>query len=193
MEKLCTFLTLYSLLHAIAMPIAHAKSIDEGPEAVQEWFKNLPNAKEKVTKLQFYFHDIVSGKNPSAITVAQSNSSINSPTMFGVIRMMDNALTIGPEPNSKIIGRLKDLWCSFYGGNSLLMTLNFVFGHGKYNGSTLSVLGHNPILHKYREMPIVGGSGVFRLARGIATASTVWFNVTSQDAVVEYNVIVLHY
>ncbi|KAL2254863.1 dirigent protein 21-like [Sesamum indicum] len=190
MEKLCTFLILYSSVHAMA----HGNSVDEGPEAVQEWFKNLPNAKEKVTQLHFYFHDIVSGKNPSAITVAESNSSLDSPTMFGVIRMMDDALTVGPEPDSKIIGRAQGI----YGSASmeeigLLMTLNLVFTHGKYNGSTLSVLGHNPILHKYREMPIVGGSGVFRLARGIATANTVWFNATSQDAVVEYSVIVLHY
>ncbi|KAL0356599.1 UNVERIFIED_CONTAM: Dirigent protein 23 [Sesamum calycinum] len=194
MEKLCTFLILCSLVHAMAMPMARGNSIGEGPEAVEEWFKNLPYAKEKVTKLHFYFHDIVSGKNPSAITVAQSNSSLHSPTMFGVIRMMDDALTVGPEPDSKIIGRAQGI----YGSASLeeiglLMTLNYVFTHGKYNGSTLSVLGHNPILHKYREMPIVGGSGVFRLARGIATANTVWFNATSQDAVVEYNVIVLHY
>jgi len=40
-------------------------------------------------------------------------------------------------------------------------------------------------------MPIVGGSGVFRLAQGIATAKTYWFNLTSGDDVVEYNVMVL--
>ncbi|KAH1040334.1 hypothetical protein J1N35_042077 [Gossypium stocksii] len=36
---------------------------------------------------------------------------------------------------------------------------------GKYNGSTLSVLGRNEVLSAVREMPIVGGSGVFRFAR----------------------------
>ncbi|KAI3446234.1 hypothetical protein Pfo_002899 [Paulownia fortunei] len=194
MKTLCTILMLYSLAHVIAKPVAHSNRIRQGPEAVQEWFKNLPSAKEKVTKLHFYFHDTVSGKNPSAITVAQSNFTLISPTGFGLVRMMDDALTIGPEPDSKIIGRAQGI----YGSASLeevglLMTLNFVFTDGKYNGSTLSVLGHNPVFHKYREMPIVGGSGVFRLARGIATAQTVWFNITSGDAVVEYNVMVLHY
>ncbi|KAK6159569.1 hypothetical protein DH2020_006883 [Rehmannia glutinosa] len=194
MAKLITILMLYSLAQAISKPVAHVNVIPQGPEAVQEWFKNLPNAKEKLTKLHFYFHDIVSGKNPSAITVAQSNFTLKSPTGFGLVRMMDDALTIGPEPNSKIIGRAQGI----YGSASLeevglLMTLNFVFTEGEYNGSTLSVLGHNPVFREYREMPIVGGSGVFRLARGVATAKTVWFNVTSGDAVVEYNVMVLHY
>ncbi|KAL6526003.1 hypothetical protein OROHE_015527 [Orobanche hederae] len=197
MAKLFTiFVFYYSLAqyYAIAKPTAHVSSVAQGPEPVQEWFKNLSNAKEKLTKLHFYFHDIVSGKNPSAVTIAQSSSTLTSPNGFGLVRMMDDALTIGPEPNSKVIGRAQGV----YGSASLeevglLMTLNYVFTEGEYVGSTLSVLGHNPVLHKYRELPIVGGSGVFRLARGSATAQTVWLNITSGDAVVEYNVFVLHY
>ncbi|KAL8545233.1 hypothetical protein ACS0TY_005428 [Phlomoides rotata] len=94
---------------------------------------------------------------------------------------MDNPLIVGPEPDSKIIGWAQGI----YGSTSfeevgLLMILNLVFDQGEYNGSTLIVLGHNSILHKYREMPIVGGLGVFHLARGIATAQTVWFNLTTK-------------
>ncbi|GFP89024.1 dirigent protein 23 [Phtheirospermum japonicum] len=161
----------------MAKPVARANSVAQEPEAVQEWFNNLPNAKEKLTKIHFYFHDIVSGKNPSAIPI-----------------MMDDALTIGPEPDSKVIGRAQGIYGSAsFEEIGLLMTLNYVFTDGEYNGSTLSVLGHNPVLHKYREMPIVGGSGIFRLARGVATARTFSLNVTTGDAVVEYNVFVLHY
>ncbi|KAH6777032.1 Disease resistance-responsive family protein [Perilla frutescens var. frutescens] len=192
MEKLSTILVLFFIAFAITIPTA--RCIDKRPKAVEAWFKNLPNAIEKLTKLHFYFHDTVSGENPSAITVAEANITRTSPTSFGLVRMMDNPLTVGPGLDSKIIGRAQGI----YGGASfeeigLLMTLNLVFTEGKYNGSTLSVLAHNPILDKYREMPIVGGSGVFRLARGIATAQTTWFNITSQDAVVEYNVMVLYY
>ncbi|WMV51597.1 hypothetical protein MTR67_044982 [Solanum verrucosum] len=53
------------------------------------------------------------------------------------------------------------------------MTLNLVFTSDEYNGSTLSVLGRNPA---FREMPIVGGSGVFRLAQGSATAKMYWID-----------------
>lgn len=192
MEKLSTFLMLSFLALAIAIPTA--RSIDKRPEAVQAWFKNLPNAKENLTRLHFFFHDTVGGKNPTAITVAEANTTRTSPTGFGLIRMMDNPLTLGLEPDSKVIGRARGI----YGGASLedfglLMTLNLVFLEGEYNGSTLSVLAHNSIFDRYREMPIVGGSGVFRLAWGIATAQTAWVNMTSQDAIVEYNVMVLHY
>ncbi|QHO44622.1 hypothetical protein S83_018944 [Arachis hypogaea] len=64
---------------------------------------------------------------------------------------------------------------------------------GKYNGSTVSLLGRNAVFSGVREMSIVGGSGVFRFARGYAQAKTVWLNTTSGDAIVEYNVYVLHY
>ncbi|KAH6777033.1 hypothetical protein C2S51_008345 [Perilla frutescens var. frutescens] len=192
MEKVSTILMLFFLAFAIAIP--SGRCIDKQPAAVETWFKNLPNAKEKLAKLHFYFHDTVSGKNPSAITVAEAIITRASPTAFGLVRMMDNPLTVGPGLESKIIGRAKGI----YGGASfeeigLLMTLNLVFTEGEFNGSTLSVLGHNPVLDRYREIPIVGGSGVFRLARGIATAQTTSINVTTQDAVVEYNVIVLYY
>ncbi|KAM0980903.1 hypothetical protein ACFX2J_014023 [Malus domestica] len=73
------------------------------------------------------------------------------------------------------------------------MALNFVFVEGKYNGSTLSVLGRNAVLSAVREMPIVGGSGLFRFARGYAHASTHQFDIKTGDAVVEYNVYVFHY
>uniref|UniRef100_M1C4L9 Dirigent protein n=2 Tax=Solanum tuberosum TaxID=4113 RepID=M1C4L9_SOLTU len=165
-----------------------AQGVVLGPKAVEKWFKKLPYAKQKVTKFHFYFHDITSGKNPTAVPIIKSKS----PTFFGYVAMIDDPLTVGPEVNSTLVGRAQGI----YGGAgqkeaALLMTLNFVFTTGKYNGSTLSVLGRNPAFHKYREMPIVGGSGVFRLAQGIATAKTYWMNAT--DAIVEYNVIVLHY
>ncbi|KAF3441188.1 hypothetical protein FNV43_RR15100 [Rhamnella rubrinervis] len=65
---------------------------------------------------------------------------------------------------------------------------------GEYNGSTISILGRNSIFTPLREMPIVGGSGKFKFARGYAHASNYDFNVTkSLNAVVEYDVYVLHY
>ncbi|TKY49658.1 Dirigent protein 21 [Spatholobus suberectus] len=48
------------------------------------------------------------------------------------------------------------------------------------------------LLKTVREMPIVGGSGIFRYARGFALAKTYVFNANSGVAIVEYNVSVLH-
>ncbi|XP_019196030.1 PREDICTED: dirigent protein 22-like [Ipomoea nil] len=191
MAKVGIFALLFTLLTA-ASPAVHGVTF--GPEAVDQWFEMLPQAKEKMSKLHFYFHDIVTGKNPTALQIAQANITNKSNTSFGLLAMVDDPLTESPEPNSRIVGRAQGMYGSAsFNEFGLLMTLNFVFTEGKYNGSTLSVLGRNPILNEYREMPIVGGSGVFRLARGIATAKTYWFNVTSGNAIVEYHVVVLHY
>ncbi|CAK9162079.1 unnamed protein product [Ilex paraguariensis] len=190
MEKITTILLLCSTI--IAMPMVMGMA--EGPKAVEEWFSKLGQKKEKVTRLHFFLHDTVSGKNPTAVTVAQANGTSKSPIFFGETVVMDDPLTFGPEHNSKFVGRAQGLYSSVGLENlALLMTMNLVFTDGKYNGSTLSLLGKNAALQTYREMPIVGGTGVFRLARGIATAKTVFFNATSLDAVVEYNVMVIHY
>ncbi|KAL2460047.1 Dirigent protein 11 [Abeliophyllum distichum] len=192
MGKQCIISMLCAILLAgIATPVAPA--IDKRPVAVETWFKKLPHTKEKLTKLHFYFQDVVSGKNSTVVRVADSKSTIKSPTVFGAVFVMDDPLTEGPEPDSKIVGRAQGIYSSASMEEiGFLMILNFVFTNGKYNGSSLSVLGHNPIFHKYREMPIIGGSDAFRLARGIATAKTYRLN-NAGDAIVEYNVMVLHY
>ncbi|KAL2478376.1 Dirigent protein 21 [Forsythia ovata] len=143
---------------------------------------------DKITHLHFYFHDIVSGKHPTAILVAGRRNS------FGSTAMIDDPLTGGPEPGSKLVGRAQGMYsmASQYDG-SLLMVVNFVFTEGKFNGSSVSVLGRNPVLDAVREMPVVGGSGIFRFARGYALVKTYQYNIKSGDAVVEYNVFVMHH
>ncbi|KAK1434792.1 hypothetical protein QVD17_00546 [Tagetes erecta] len=177
-------------LTLIVMPWVQSKS--EGPKEVEEWFKELPLKKEKVTKLHFYFHDNTSGPNQTAFQIAESNISSTTVTQFGRTFMFDNPLTVEPDARSTRIGKGQ----GFFGAASFeeprfLMNLNFVFTQGKYNGSTLQFLGTNPILHQVREMSIVGGTGVFRLARGVATAQTYYFKGSS--SIVEYDLVVVHY
>ena len=141
-----------------------------------------------------FFHDIVSGPKPTAVRVAQAQMTHKSPTFFGAVVMIDDPLTVGPEPGSKLVGKAQGIYASASQEESgLLMVMNFEFSEGKYNGSTLSLLGRNTVFSTVREMPIVGGSGLFRFARGYAQAKTHWFNLTSGDAVVEYNIYVFHY
>ncbi|XP_073131290.1 dirigent protein 22-like [Henckelia pumila] len=190
MEKLAIFFMLY----LVAMSRVHCEGTPKDPESVEKWFENLPNLKEKLTKFHFFFHDIGTGKNPTAVNVAQTNTSLQSPTFFGLVRVADDALRVASTPESKIIGRAEGIYAAdSLEERGMLMTLNFVFTGEAYNGSSLSILGHNPIDHKYREIAVVGGSGVFRLARGIATVSNVWYNVTTQYYVMKYHVVVLHY
>ena len=165
------------------------------PAALQAetWATRLESAKETTTNLQFYFHDTLSGQNPSAVRIAQATDTDKSPTLFGVLMMADDPLTETPDPKSKLVGRAQGL----YGSASqdqlgLIMSMSFVFVDGSYNGSSISLLGNNRAMNPVREMPIVGGTGAFRLARGYAIAQTHWMDLKSGDAIVGYNVTVIH-
>nr|GEX96681.1 dirigent protein 22-like [Tanacetum cinerariifolium] len=161
--------------------------------------KNLPLEslglkKEKLTHLHFYLHDTVSGDNPTAVPVARAPTTNTSQTLFGLTLVVDDPLTMGPEITSKLVGRAQGMYASASQNDfALSMALNFVFSEGKYNGSTFSLLARNPVLSNPREMSIVGGSGLFRFARGYVLAKTYFLDATTGDAIVEYDAYVLHY
>jgi hypothetical protein len=148
--------------------------------------------KEKLSHFRFYWHDIVGGRNPSAVQVVPPAS--NASSGFGLVRMIDDPLTLGPKLSSKLVGKAQGLYASASQQElGLLMVMNFAFIEGKYNGSTITILGRNPPFSAVREMPVIGGSGLFRFARGYVQARTHTFDVKTGDATVEYNVYVLHY
>ncbi|ONH99086.1 hypothetical protein PRUPE_6G010400 [Prunus persica] len=134
--------------------------------------------REKLTHIRLYWHDIVDGPHPTAIDVV-SPPSKSSPTNFVLVRMFDNALTQGPELSSELVARAQGFYASAAQKElSLLMAQNFAFVQ---------------VFNKVRELPVIGGSGVFRFAKGYAEASTHTFDLTTGDATVEYNIYVLHY
>ncbi|XP_074563820.1 dirigent protein 22-like [Curcuma longa] len=153
-------------------------------------------AENEMTHLHFFFHDVVSGRNATAVTIigpVTSPAGTGTGTFFGLVRMIDDLLTEGPEPTSQAVGRAQ----GFYAAADLaevafLQPMNLVFTAGKYNGSVLTVQGRNAPLHNMREMPVVGGSGLFRFARGYAQAHTHTF-FANGDAIVEYDVYVKHF
>ena len=155
------------------------------------------------THLHFYFHDTVSGKSPTAVRVVSppptgsSSSSSSSPspqpTFFGAVTVMDDPLTEGPEPGSAAVGRAQGLYMgSDEAKIGFLQAMNLVFTAGAHNGSTLALLGRNCPLDGVRELPVVGGTGKFRFARGYALLRTHWLDVRTGDATVEYDVYVMH-
>ncbi|KAJ4826857.1 hypothetical protein Tsubulata_049160 [Turnera subulata] len=161
--------------------------------------ESLGLKREKLTHLHFYFHDIVTAqkdqnKSTAKVAGAATGNGNSSLLTFGNVVVMDNALTATPDFTSKLVGRAQGIYASVsQSETSFLLVLNFVFTQGKLNGSTLSVLGSDPILSSVREMPIVGGSGVFRFSRGYALARTYSFDLVSLNAIVGYDVFVLHY
>nr|QQM18954.1 dirigent protein 19 [Kadsura heteroclita] len=165
----------------------HAKNFDQ---------QRKPNMKlkQKISQFRFYWHDVLSGRNPTAVRVAQAPSTDTSLTGFGALAIIDDALTAGPEPTSKLLGRAQGLYASASQQEvGLLMAMNFAFVQGKYNGSTLSIMGRNPVFNEVREMPVIGGSGLFRFARGYAQVKTHSFDLKTGDAIVEYRVVVMHF
>ncbi|RDX73385.1 Dirigent protein 3, partial [Mucuna pruriens] len=145
--------------------------------------------KERLSHFRFYWHDVVSGSNATAVQIVPSVPKYNTSTSFGLVRIIDNALTLGPELGSKLVGRAQGLYASASQTHlDLLLVMNLALTQGKYNGSTITVLGRNVAHSEVREMPVVGGSGLFRFARGYAEARTHSFDPMSGHATVEYNV-----
>lgn len=106
--------------------------------------------------------------------------------------MIDDPLTDGPDPASRLVGRAQGMYgLADQTQSALTMVMNFVFVEGDFKGSTLSVLGRNLVLEGVREMPVVGGTGAFRFAKGYAQARTHTSDPTG-DAVVKYDVYVSH-
>ncbi|CAN1306979.1 Dirigent protein 21, partial [Linum perenne] len=142
------------------------------------------------THLHFYWHNNVNATSPDRTAVV---AVANSDSGFGLISIMDDPLTAGPTRDSPLVGRAQGVYIgasqSTFG---LLMAMNFVFVGGEYNGSSLAIMGRNEVPLKVRELPVVGGTGVFRLAKGYALLKTYLFHVEAGIAVVEYNVYVWH-
>ncbi|CAH8269007.1 unnamed protein product [Arabidopsis lyrata] len=193
-RRATTIFPMASLLLPLFSALLFAATITES-EAYSTTVKApYPGYKpEKLTHLHFYFHDIISGNKPTAVPVARGPATNSSATSFALVAIADDPLTIGPEITSEEIGRAQGMYASADQNNfGLLMAFNLVFTKGEFSGSTASMYGRNPILSKLREFPIIGGTGAFRFARGYAQAKTFVFNITSGDAVVEYNVYIWH-
>ncbi|CAN6928243.1 unnamed protein product [Brassica oleracea var. botrytis] len=189
MAKLIFFLAVQILVLAVV-----SSTGDDGDNFARTIDRKLLglHSKEKLTHFKVYWHDILSGPNPTSIMIQPPVT--NSTTYFGGITMIDNALTAKVPTNSTLVGQAQ----GFYAGAAqkelgILMAMNFVFKTRKYNGSTITILGRNTPFSEVREMPIVGGSGLFRFARGYVEARTKWFNLKNGDATVEYSCYVLHY
>ncbi|KAE8726626.1 Dirigent protein 21 [Hibiscus syriacus] len=145
----CTFFFLFTLLF-LSINLASAKS--NGFSNVLSP-KKLGLEREKLGHLHFYFHDIVSGRNPTAIRVASAAMTNKSETIFGAVVMVDDPLTEAPERNSKLVGKAQGIYTSAAQDEvGLLMVMNLAFMEGKYNGSSLSLLGCNCVFSTVREM-----------------------------------------
>ncbi|KAK7339977.1 hypothetical protein VNO77_20667 [Canavalia gladiata] len=183
----------FSLLFTPFIIFVIAHDPDDFVRPLDRKMLGLDERKEKLSHFRFYWHDIVSGRNPSSVKIVSSPLK-NSTTSFGLVNMIENPLTFGPQLSSKLVGKAQGFYASTSQSEvDLVMVMNFAIMEGKYNGSTITILGRNPVFNKEREMPVIGGSGLFRFARGYAQLRTHSFSLKTKDAIVEYNIYVLHY
>ncbi|KAK4476736.1 hypothetical protein RD792_015896 [Penstemon davidsonii] len=167
----------------ISMPWAYTINADQ-----EAWFQNISNRKEKVIKLHFYLEDSLGGQNETIWEVARADISSTSPTSFGKVFVFDDPFTAEPDPKSMKLGRAQGIIASAdLRHPAIAVYFNFYFTAGKYKGSSLSIMGRNEILGKNRELPVVGGTGAFRMARGFSISNT-----NSYDPVAKYGTIVEH-
>ncbi|CAA7396803.1 unnamed protein product [Spirodela intermedia] len=148
---------------------------------------------QRQSHLRVYFHDIVSGRSPTVVQIARAARTNASATFFGAAYVMDDPLTEGQEMSSRLVGRAQGLYVSASQRElGLIMAMNFVFTDGRYKGSTITLLGRNTPFSKVRELPVIAGSGLFRFATGYCRLTTHRLDLTTGDAVVEYNIFLLH-
>lgn len=178
MEKLTTTIFLIIFYLFISTPNANARKLGH----------------EKVARLHVYVHDFRAGSpNATVFTVANASITATSPTGFGSVRVVDDLVTVGPDINSAAVGRVQGLTTSAdMKVSAVAINLNFVFTSGKYNGSTVSIAGRNEVPLAERELPVIGGTGAFRLARGYAITSSYSFDVAINYGVLEYKLYVVY-
>ncbi|KAK8937089.1 hypothetical protein KSP39_PZI011808 [Platanthera zijinensis] len=178
-------LPLVSHLLAFAVSASGGESSDGLPDIL------LPSSKQgqghmkmlRFPAFRFYWHDTSRGSDPTAVLVAQGPTQTK--TGFGMVRVMDDPLTVGPDRSSYLIGKSQGIYVSADKQTvGLLMVMTFTFTLGNYAGSSLTVVGRNELKQQVREMPITGGTGLFRFAQGYVQART-----TSSDPTIGYTVV----
>ncbi|XP_011092999.1 dirigent protein 1-like [Sesamum indicum] len=185
-------LTIALMLGALAAALMNMLVLGSNAE-VQRQRLNSCLGKERLTRLRFYLQDLVGGENKTVWRVAQCNLTDVLPSEFGTVSVLDNLVTTGPEIDSQEVGRMQGLiGLADLHEMALAMLLNIVFTEGEYKGSTLSILGRNNLYDEIREVPIVGGTGAFRMARGYVITRTYSTDETHFRSVYEYDLVIFH-
>lgn len=130
-------------------------------------------ADNATTHLSFFMHDITSGANPTAVKVIKGpGSTLTAPTVlgmtaFGDTTVIDDPVTSTSSPTSAELGRMQGIYMLASQSEAALMVCaNLLLTSGAHNGSTLQLMGRDDTGEDVREIPVVGGTGTFRMATG---------------------------
>lgn len=144
-------------------------------------------AGETLTKLHFYIHDFVHGENQSVYDVAESSITSHSSSYFGRVQVVDHLITAGRELDSEKVGRVQGMHVmSDLHEPAIGVNWNFVFN----DGSTITVLGRLVAFDEEGELAIVGGTGKYLMARGIAFKRCLVMDPDTWNSIMEYTMYV---
>ncbi|KAI9174734.1 hypothetical protein LWI28_022069 [Acer negundo] len=109
--------------------------------------------KQPCKQFVLYYHDILfggfGGDDPANSTSAVVANATQLGNFFGMLVVFDDPVTKDQSLNSPPVARAQ----------------------GEYKG-TLDIMGADPIKAKTRDLSVVGGTGDFLMARGVATLRT---------------------
>ncbi|KAL2254858.1 UNVERIFIED_CONTAM: Dirigent protein 11 [Sesamum indicum] len=188
-------MVIFSLSLAILPTAGYASKTDPlyTDDNDESWFHNLCHGNEKFAKLHFYVQDLLKGENQTVYEVARANITSNSATSFGSVRVLDNPMTAGPDINSEAVGRFQGIvTAADLEILSFSMNINFVFTSGRFRGSSISISGMNQVMNEQRELPVIGGTGAFRFARGYVITTTYFSDPDMEHNVLEYTIYVTY-
>lgn len=131
-------------------------------------------------KLVFYFHDIIyNGKNAKNATSAivgapawGNRTILAGKSHFGNMVVPDDPITLDNNLHSTPVGRAQGSY--LYEKKHIFtawLGFSFVFNSPKHKGS-INFAGADPLMNKTGDISVIGGTGNFFMARGIATLMT---------------------
>ncbi|KAL7111771.1 hypothetical protein ACP275_05G110900 [Erythranthe tilingii] len=130
------------------------------------------NPKKPCKRIVLYYHNILfNGTDAANATSAMiTNRALGSE--FGMMVVFDDPLTENGHLRSPEAARAQGFY--FYDRKktySAWFAYTVIFNTTQYKG-TLNIMGADPLPEKTRDLSVVGGTGDFFMARGIATFKT---------------------
>lgn len=152
----------------------------DGGGAARDGRRRIVRSREPCKRLVLYFHDIIyngaNAKNATSAIVGApqwgNNTILAGQNHFGNVAVFDDPITLDNNLRSPPVGRAqgfylydkKEVYTAWLG-------FSFVFNSTQHKGS-INFAGADPLMNKTRDISVIGGTGDFFMARGVATLST---------------------
>jgi len=172
-------LSYISLLFLLIIITTSAMITCAAAEGGRDMKRNL-RLMQPCKSLTVYFHDIIyngenAGNATSAIVGAPAwanRTKLAGLSHFGDVVVFDDPVTLDNDLRSPAIGRAQGLY--LYDRKEVFtawLAFSLVFNSTEHQGS-INLAGADPLMNKTRDVSVVGGTGDFFMARGVATLMT---------------------